>query len=98
MLKTGLGQQLGHALALRGSQPSNYQAVKGSKGLKTAEKGPMLLTGGVAIPTHAAFSPFSWGMPTKGGMRRYQMNPLAICAWRHLPWPERPDKALGRHS
>ena len=26
------------------------------------------------------------------------MNPLAVCAWRRLPRPERPNGALGRHG
>ena len=26
------------------------------------------------------------------------MNPLAACAWRRQPQPERPDGALGRHG
>lgn len=25
------------------------------------------------------------------------MNPLTICAWRCVPWPQKPDGALGRH-
>ena len=27
----------------------------------------------------------------QGGTRQYQVNLLAICAWRRLPRPERPD-------
>ena len=27
----------------------------------------------------------------QGGMRCYRVNLLVVCAWRHLPQPERPD-------
>lgn len=61
--KAGLGQQLWHALALKGSRPSkaNHQSVKDNKGLKTTEEVSVFLTGGIAVSPHAAFSPFSWG-------------------------------------
>lgn len=61
--KPGLGQQLGRAPALKGSRPSNCQALTANKRPANCRKGLRVTNsaGGVAIPTRAAFSPFSWG-------------------------------------
>ena len=70
--KAGLGQQLGHTLALRVSRPSksNYQAVKENKGLTTAEKVSVLLTVQVALlsPPVLLSPPFPGAMPTASSL------------------------------
>ena len=56
-------------------------------------------------PRGLASSAGVWGEPvglcptaSQEGTRCYRVNSLALCAWRRLPWPERPDGALGRHG
>ena len=79
LLKPGLGQQLGHALALKGSRPSksNYQAVKENKGLKNAEKVLVLLT--VQVPL---LSPLCCFLPLFLGL----CPPVPLAVLSQAPW------------